>query len=204
MQTNNWGSTLIGAIVLLLLAGGLYTLHSINESREKAEQERQAEEQRQQKLEFERELRAFAESNPDLKVVQEMIDELEQEIQIRQKKLSKLAGEMRRASKVPDTDRDYIRWNAAILELQKKLTALLAERKETWVEWKKVENNPDPTPEVNQVRDERIKKARKLAEKTRDQFNELRTNSQLEDALSVPEEEKKPEKPARKKWFGIF
>lgn len=204
MHNNHWGTTLLGAILLLLLAGGLYTWHTVRETQHKVEQDVLAEQARKDKAEFNLELRQFAESNPDLKVVQELIDELEQEIQLRGKKLNQLAIEMRRASRVPESDTDYSRWSRAIIDLQKKLNALLAERKETWLEWKKVENNPDKSPELAKIRDDRIKKARKLAESTRSDFNDLRNANRPDEPITVPEPEKKPEKTPRKKWLGIF
>lgn len=194
MHNNNWGTTLLGAILLLLMAGGLYTWHSLREAARKAELADLAAQQEKERTEFDRELRTFAESHPDLKVAQDLIDELEQEIQLRQKKLNQLAVEMRRASRAPETDPDYIRWNKAIVDLQKKRNALLTERKETWLEWKKVENNPDRSPEMNKVRDDRLKKARNLAEKTREQFNDLRNANVPDEPTSAPAPETKPAK----------
>ncbi len=200
MHNNNWGTTLLAAILLLLTAGGLYTWHSLRESGRRAELEAIATRQDTERAEFDRELRTFAESHPDLKVVQEMIDELDQEVQVRQKKLNQLAIEMRRASRAPESDADYIRWNRAIVELQKKLDALLAERRDTWLEWKKVENNPDRDPEINKTREELFKKARTLAEKTREQFNNLRDTNVPDEPVQAPAPEGTP-MPRKRAWF---
>lgn len=204
MNNNNWLSTLMGALLLLLIAGGLYTWHTVEQARRRADTDKVVADREREKAEFERELRTFAEAHPDLKLVQELVDELEDEIQLRRKKLNQLAVEMRRASRAPESDPDYIRWNRAILDLQKKQTALLAERKETWLEWKKVENNPDKTTDLAKTRDARVKKARALAEDTRKQFNDLRNNDRPSEPVSSPEPEKKSEKPQRKKLWGIF
>lgn len=200
MHNNNWGTTLLGAILLLLLAGGLYSWDLLSKSAQKTERDAIAAQQDKERTEFERDLRTFAESHPDLKVVQELIDELEQEIQLRQKKLNQLAIEMRRASRAPESDADYIRWNKAIVELQKKLNSLLAERRDTWLEWKKVENNPDRDPEMNKAREDLFKKARSLAEKTREQFNDLRDSNVPDEPTSAPAPEGTPA-PKKRAWF---
>lgn len=199
MHNNNWGTTLLGAILLLLMAGGLYTWHSLREAARKAELEAIAARDLKEREEFERELRTFAESHPDLKVVQDLIDELEQEIQLRRKKLNQLAVEMRRASRAPETDPDYIRWNKAIIDLEKKRNALLAERRDTWLEWKKVENNPERDLAMNKARDDLFKKARSLAEKTREQFNDLRDANVPDEPTSAPAPEDAP--PKKRSWF---
>lgn len=202
MHKNNWGTTLLGAIILLLLGGGLYVTHVVQEQARKDAEETRAREEAAQKAEFERELRAFTEGNPELKGLQELIDELDQEIKLRQKKLAQLAVDLRRASRAPESDADYVRWNRAIVELQKKLNLLQAERRETWIEWKKVENNPDRTPDLNKARDERVKKARGVAERTREQFNDLRNANRPEESISAPGPEKKEEKaPPKKRWW---
>jgi len=203
MNNNHWGTTLLGAILLLLLAGGLYTWHSLQESRRQADADAAEAAAIQRQKEAERDLRTFAETH--LSDLQKLIDEIQDEIQIRKAKLEKLAEEMRRVKAVPETDPDYVKWSRAIVELEKKLNTLKEERRNTYVELKKFELNPEGKPEVDKQREARLKQARGLAETTREQFNALRTSNRPPEGTS-PTELKEPEKdkgkaPSKKRWW---
>jgi len=182
MNNNNWGMSLVGAILLLTVAGGLYVSWEISRANAIRVANQNLAKEEQVRQQAERDLRTFAETH--LGELQRLIDEIQDEIQVRQRKLTLLAEEMRRVKAVPQTDPDYVRWNRAIVELQKKLDGLLTERRDTYVELKKFEFNPEAKPELDKQREERLKKARGLAEQTREQFNDLR-----KDKASQPPEQ---------------
>jgi hypothetical protein len=203
MNNNHWGTTLLGAVLLLLLAGGLYSWHLAREAA-RADAIREHETQvRVENEQAERDLRAFAEVH--MSELQQLINEIQDEIQIRQRKLDQLAEEMRRMRVVPETDPDFVKWNRAVLELRKKLNVLKEERKNTYLALKKFELDPESKPELDKQRDERLKKARSLAESTREQFNNMRKANQPPEPASLPDlKDKEPEKgkaPAKKRWW---
>jgi hypothetical protein len=205
MNHNNWGTTLLGAILLLLLAGGLYTWHSL---REKEREDRVAEIERdaaKKKADAERDLRNFAETH--LTELQKLVDEINAEVEVRERKLALLADEMRRVHVSPTSDKDYKAWSEAVSRLKVKVNELLRVRNDTYLALKKFELNPEGTAELDKQREERLKLARNQAEQTRTQFNEMRNaNSPPEPASFVPKEPEKDKgkAPPKKRWWWIF
>jgi len=172
MNNNNWGMSLLGAILLLAVAGGLYISWEVNKATRQAEATAAATKAAANAAQVERDLRAFAETH--LGELQKLMDEIQDEIQIRKRKLELLAEEMRRVNAVPQADTDYRKWNKAIAELETRLNGLLTERRDTFVALKKFELNPDNKPELATQREDRLKAARVVAAHTREQFNDLR------------------------------
>jgi len=202
MNHNNWGTTLLGAILLLLLAGGLYTWHSLREADGRARADAAVLQAEREREEAERDLRTFAETH--LSDLQKLIDEINNEIEVRQRKLDLLATEMRRVNVSPASDKDYKAWSDAVAGLRLKVNALKQVRRDTYLALKKFELDPSGQVEQEKQREERLKLARNQAEQTRVQFNEMRgANSPPEPASFVPKEPEKDKgkAPAKKRWW---
>lgn len=203
MNSNHWGTTLLGAVLLLLLAGGLYTWHSLRESSRQAEAAHNLEEQDKARAQAERDLRIFAETH--LSDLQKLIDEIQNEIQVRQRKLDQLAEEYRKVGVSALSDKDYKAWGDGVTRLKMKLGELMKVRRDTYLALKKFEFDPTGKAEVERQREERLKLARNQADLTRTQFNEMRnTNNPPEPASFTPPKDGDKAKTAPKKRWWLF